>query len=820
MSEQSKAVLKRLTTEEKLQLIAGADYWHTFPVERLGVPSVMMSDGPHGLRKQTDQTNALGLGKSVQAVCFPTAAGTAASFDRAVLRRLGETLGEECRAAHLSMLLGPAVNIKRSPLCGRNFEYFSEDPYLAAELAVSYTQGLQSKGVSVSIKHFAANNQEKRRMTVHSVVDERALRELYFPAFEQTVRRAAPGTVMCAYNRLFEGGTYCSENKRLLSDILRGEWGFKGAVVSDWGAVSNRPASVAAGLDLEMPNSGDLHTKALTDALESGALRPEALDAACENVLDFVFRFAEAADESKYAEPVELCAEHQKARTFARESMVLLKNNGVLPLKAKQKTAFLGGFAKQPRYQGAGSSRVNPYHVVSALEAAMQRGNLSVEYAEGFGAADYACNPVLLQRAVALAGRCEVAVIFAGLPDAMESEGSDRQHLELPPCQNELIRAVARVQPNTVVVLHNGAPVRMPWINDVAAVLESYLAGETVGEAQLDLLYGDFSPCGKLAETFPLALQDTPCYDYFPGNPKTVEYRESIFVGYRYYDKAAKEVLFPFGHGLTYTTFQYSDLKLSAKTFRPGDLLNVSLTVENTGDYDAAEIVQLYVEAPESGTFRAQRELKGFAKVFLKAGEKRRVSMELDASAFAYYHTGLRGWHCESGSYALHAAASSRDIRLSACVELENPAQAPSIYDAARFPSYQNADLTRVTDAEFEALLGFPLPPAYFEPGHRLTLDSSLEESAQRLPGRLAMKAINLSLPLLGIVLKDLGDPKSLLAGVTEMPIRTMAEWAHGMINREMAEAMVSLFNEEHCLRSLYTLAKGGLRTVKRLLTA
>jgi beta-glucosidase len=820
MCKEARDLVDRLTLEEKLLLVKGVGAWHTYPLERLGLESIMMSDGPHGLRKQeSGGENPLGFGESVKTVCFPTAAGTAASFNRELLRQLGETLGSECRSAQVSLLLGPAVNIKRSPLCGRNFEYFSEDPYLSGEMAVAYTQGLQSQGVGASVKHFAANNQEKRRMTVRAVVDERALREIYFPAFEQTVRRAGPWTVMCAYNRLFDG-IYCSENKRLLTDILREEWGFDGAVLSDWGAVSNRAKSIAAGLDIEMPDSGDLHESKLLAALDSGELSEAALDEACTRVIALVLRTAEAVQSD--AEPVPSVdneADHALARSYARESMVLLKNDGVLPLRKGANVAFIGGFAAQPRYQGGGSSHVNAYKIVSALHAAKAAG-LAPAYAEGFGVRDYEYDPVKARQAVALARQCEAAVIFAGLPEHMDSEGTDRAHIALPPCQNALIAAVTAAQPNVVVVLHNGSAVCMPWKDDVAAILESYLAGEAVGEAQIDLLYGDYSPSAKLAETFPLTLQDTPCCENFPGGTATVEYRESIFVGYRYYDKMEKDVLFPFGHGLTYTNFEYTNLRLSRKRITPDETVDVMLTVRNEGERAAAEIVQIYVAPPAGEVFRAAQELKGFVKVQLNAGEKRRVSVTLDSRAFAYWHTGLGMWYCAPGEYTVLAAASSRDVRVSAALTVVNETQAPPPYDIQVLPSYQSGDITQVNDAEFEALLGYPLPLANLPVPRRLDWDSTLEDAAQQtLLGWLLRKIILHAQPLAQVLMGDsIGDVTTMLQSAVEMPVRTIAMWSGGFVNAAMADAIVSLYNSKKRLRSFCALAKGGVRAIKTVL--
>ncbi|MDR2525216.1 MAG: glycoside hydrolase family 3 C-terminal domain-containing protein [Oscillospiraceae bacterium] len=816
MQDKTKAILSGATQEEKLRLLAGKDYWRTMSIERLGLPSIMMSDGPHGLRKQDGNENALGLGTSVRAVCFPTAAGTAASFNRDLLRRLGETLGAEARSEKLAITLGPGVNIKRSPLCGRNFEYFSEDPYLSAEMAVAYTQGMQSKGVGVSVKHFAANNQEKRRMTVRSVVDERALREIYLPAFEETVKRADPWTVMCAYNRLFEG-LYCAENKRLLTDILRKEWGYRGLVVSDWGAVSDRVKGVAAGMDLEMPG-GELNLGKLRAAFAAGELTQEEIDLCCMRLIELVLRAEEAA-RVIVCPPCDWAQDHEAARAFARESMVLLKNEGALPLRKGQKVAFLGGFAKKPRFQGGGSSHVNPFRVVSALEAAALREDLQIDYAEGFGTEDYEYDPVLARAAVQLAKKSEAAVIFAGLPESMDNEGADRQHIDLPPCQVEFIHQIAQVQPNVVVVLHNGSAVRMPWIGEARAVLEAYLAGEAIGAAQLDLLFGDYSPSAKLAETFPLRLQDTPCYPNFPGNPLTVEYRESIYVGYRYYDKSEKEVLFPFGHGLSYTSFHYSDLKLSAKKLQAGDALEVSLFIENSGAFDAAEVVQIYLAPPEGAVFRPARELAGFAKVFLKVGEKQRVTLNLTPRAFAYYHTGLCDWYIENGSYRVIAAASSRDLRLSATVKVHNGIEAPAPYAASALPHYESGEAQQVSSAEFEALLGFPLPPAHYPEGsrHRLNWDGTLEEAQGTRLGRGIAFFLQKGLPLAGKLIGDIGSLDAIAEAALEMPFRTMASWSQGMLTADMVDALCNLFNEEHRIKAVGTLLKGGVQAVRKL---
>ena len=554
------ALISQMTLEEKASLLSGGDFWHTKAVERLGIPATMVSDGPHGLRKQDDKADHLGVNDSIKAVCFPAACATTASFDPELVRKMGEAIGDSCQHERLSVVLGPAINIKRSPLCGRNFEYCSEDPYLAGKMATAYIQGVQSRNVGVSVKHFALNNQEHRRMSSSSDCDERTMREIYFPAFEMAVKEAQPWTVMCSYNRI--NGTFASENRWLLTDVLRKEWGFEGYVMSDWGAVSNRPAGVHAGLDLEMPASGGINDAKIVEAVRAGTLDEKDVDLCCERILNIVFRYTENA---KPETPWDQEAQHALAADIAAECMVLLKNEkNLLPLAKDEQVAFIGEFAEKPRFQGGGSSHINSFKTTSALEAAKEAG-LQVVYARGYSVKEDAATEAQIAEAVAAAKAARVAVVFAGLPDAYESEGYDRKNMDMPACQNQLIEAVAAANPNTVVVLHNGAPVAMPWIDRVAAVLEAYLGGQAVGTATVRVLYGDVNPSGHLAESFPLKLQDNPSYLYFGGDARATEYREGIFVGYRYYDKKDMEVLFPFGHGLSYTTFEYSNLNAERK---------------------------------------------------------------------------------------------------------------------------------------------------------------------------------------------------------------------------------------------------------------
>lgn len=676
--EQLKRLIGQMTLEEKASVCSGADFWHTEGVERLGIPASMVSDGPHGLRKQDDKADHLGVNESIKAVCFPAGCGTAASFNRELLTEMGEVLGNECQAEGVSVILGPAVNIKRSPLCGRNFEYYSEDPLLASEMAGALIKGIQSKNVGTSIKHFLANNQETRRMSVTSQVDERTLREIYLAAFEGAVKQQKPWTVMCSYNKI--NGTYAAENKKFLTDVLRGEWGFDGYVVSDWGAVNSRVADLEAGLDLEMPSSQGMNDKLIMEAVKNGSLREEVLDRAVERILNIVFRYEENRDRTAVFDRDK---DHETARKVAAETIVLLKNEGILPLSENahadgKKIAFIGKYASKPRYQGGGSSHINSHKITSALDAAA--GNPNIVYAQGFIDEKDEVDEDLLTEAVEMAKDAGAAVIFAGLPDAFESEGFDRSHMSMPDCQNLLIEKIAEVQPNTIVVLHNGSPVEMPWISKVKAVLEAYLGGQAVGSAEYDILFGKVNPSARLPETFPVKLEDNPSYLNFPGEKDKVEYKEGIFVGYRYYDKKKMDVLFPFGHGLSYTTFGYSNLKLSADRIKDTEKVTVSVDITNTGDFAGKEVVQLYVADEVSTVIRPEKELKDFAKVELKPGETKTVTFTLGKRSFAYYNTDISDWHVESGNFRILIGKSSRDIVLEAVLYVDSTVKLPIHY--------------------------------------------------------------------------------------------------------------------------------------------
>ncbi|MCC8068188.1 MAG: glycoside hydrolase family 3 C-terminal domain-containing protein [Ruminococcus sp.] len=669
-----KELVSKMTLEEKASMCSGGDFWHTKSVERLGIPNVMLSDGPHGLRKQDLNADHLGINVSIKAVCFPSACATACSFDKELIETMGKALGNECLAEDVSTILGPGCNIKRSPLCGRNFEYFSEDPYLASNMAKHHILGVQSTGIATSLKHFLANNQEHRRMSTSANIDERTLREIYLCAFETAIKEAQPKTVMCSYNRI--NGTFASENKRYLTDILRDEWGFKGLVVSDWGAVNNRIDALKAGLDLEMPSSGGVNDRLIIKAVKDGNLSEEVLNTSVERILTLMYQYLENRNkDAKF----DMDSDHALAEKIAQECIVLLKNDdNILPLQKGKKIAYIGKFAKAPRYQGGGSSHINSYKVSNALDSSKDFAEIT--YAQGYDTNQDATNSELLAEAIEVAKDSDVAVIFAGLPDTFESEGFDRSHMDMPNCQNQLIEKVAEVQPNTVVVLHNGSVITMPWLDKVKGVVETYLTGQGSGSAVSKILFGEVNPSGKLAETFPIKLQDNPSYLTGFGEGDEVNYSEGIFVGYRYYDKKDMDVLFPFGYGLSYTTFEYSNLQVSSEKIKDIDTLTVTVDITNTGSMAGKEIVQLYVQDVESSVIRPIKELKGFEKVSLEPNETKTVTFTLNKRSFAYYNVDIKDWHVESGEFRILIGKSSRDIVLTKSIYVESSVELPKHY--------------------------------------------------------------------------------------------------------------------------------------------
>ena len=680
MSTVASDIIKRvseLTLEEKASLCLGSDFWHTAPVDRLGIPAIMVSDGPHGLRAQLEQGDHVGLLASAPATCFPTASALASSWDPELFRTTGEALGREAKKLGVSVVLGPGINMKRSPLCGRNFEYVSEDPWLAGELATAMVEGTQSEGVGTSVKHYAANNQEDDRLRVSAEVDERSLREIYLPAFERVVKQAQPWTIMCAYNKL--NGTYCSEHHWLLTEVLREEWGFEGLVVSDWGAVHDRVAALRGGLDLEMPPNLGVSDAAILEAVRNGSLDESILDEAVSRVLRLVDRSQPAA----LAEGAEfnLDDHHSLARRAAHESAVLLKNDGrVLPLQPQEGStvAVIGEFARTPRFQGAGSSQVNPTKVDVALDELQSAlgGRAEVRFAAGFGIGTTDNDGHLLRQAVELAGEADHVLVFLGLPGEDESEGFDRTHIDLPANQLVLLHALAEVHDRLIVILANGGVVRVStWEDRVAVILECWLSGQAAGGAAVDLLLGVANPSGKLAETIPVRLQDNSSYFNFPGEEGVVHYGEGIFIGYRAYDKLIQPVSYPFGFGLSYTTFQIEDVNVSVGgSVADGDLaVTVTASVTNTGQRAGAEVVQVYVEDVEASVARPLHELKGFVRVDLEPGETKQVSCQLDERAFAFWSRRFGQWVVESGEFIIAVGSSSRDLVATEAITIDAP---------------------------------------------------------------------------------------------------------------------------------------------------
>lgn len=690
-----KELINKMNLEEKASLCVGKDYWHSVSINKLGIPSITMCDGPNGLRIQREHGDNLGINESEISICFPSGAAIANSWDRKVAYLYGKTLGQEARCENINMILGPAINIKRSPLCGRNFEYFSEDPYLTAIMGNEYVKGLQENGVGACVKHFAINNQENRRRIIDVLVDERTIREIYLRAFEFIVKNSRPWGVMTAYNKV--NGEYCSENKHLL-EILQKEWNFEGITITDWGANNERVKGLKAGNELEMPGGRGGSVEEIINAVKTGEISEKYLDNIVDKIIDIAVNCKERKIE-KYNKD----EHHNTVLKLAEDSIVLLKNeNNILPINTKDKIAVIGDMAKNPRYQGAGSSTINLYKLENSLNSLLER-NIKVEYAKGYARMESEEDDELLKEAIEVAKKNNIVLIFAGLTEIYESEGMDRTNIELPNNQNKLINEICKVNNNVVVVLSHGAVIRMPWIKHVKSVITGYLGGEAGEKAMVNTLLGDNNPSGKLAETYPKKLEETPCYNYFPGNEVNVLYKEAIYVGYRYYDKKKIDVAFPFGYGLSYTSFEYTCLKI----LKEDDKWNFSFKIKNTGSYDGKEIAQLYIKKENSKIYRVEKELKGFKKIFLKKGEEKEVKITLDKTAFEYFDINLNKWNIESGEYTILIGKSSREIVLQEKIFVESNNNI-MINDIPK--KYFTGDITNITDEEFEKILGYRIP--------------------------------------------------------------------------------------------------------------
>ena len=770
--QNTELLLKKLTLEEKCALLSGAETFKTRGMPEHGIPQIWLSDGPHGLRKQAGESDHLGLNPSVPATCFPTASAVANSWDAALGEEIGAALGEEAAAQEVSVVLGPGLNMKRNPLCGRSFEYFSEDPYLAGKLAAGYIRGIQSKGVAACPKHFAVNSQETRRMASDSIVDERTLREIYLTGFEIAVKEGHPRSIMSSYNLV--NGTYANENKHLLMEILRGEWGFDGAVITDWGGSNDHALGVKNGSTLEMPAPGGDSVRELLAAVESGKIAESDIDARLSELLPLVFDTKAALD----AAPREFDAEahHALARRAAAESLVLLKNEGaLLPLAAGSKVAVIGDFAKNPRYQGAGSSMVNSTQVDVLLDKLIDSELNIIGYQQGFdrhGKPDAA----LQKSACELATQADTVILCMGLDEIAESEGLDRSNLRLAQNQVDLLQAVAAVNPKIVVVLYSGSVVETPWLDNCQALLYAALGGQAGAGAVADALTGKVNPCGKLAETWPLAYADIPSAADFATRRKTVEYREGLYIGYRYFTTAEKAVRFPFGYGMSYTTFAYSDMA--------ADEQGVSLTVTNTGSVAGTEIVQLYVAKKNSELFRPAKELKGFARVTLAPGEKQRITIMLDDKAFRFWNVKANRWEIEGGEYELLVGASVEDIRLCEKISVHGTATVHP-YEDVDLDCYYKGDVLSVSDADFEKLLGHPIPDGKTKIDRNLTLG---ELNHARSPlGWLVWLVLTI---LLDVSYKR-GKPDLNILFQYNMPLRALAKMTNGAISMGMVDGIV-----------------------------
>lgn len=781
-------ILAQMTLEEKAAICDGADFWHLKGMEKYGFPSIMVCDGPHGLRKKDYSKTGDSLSNSVPAISYPTAATTASSWDPELLYEMGVALGKKCLKEEVGVLLGPGINMKRSPLCGRNFEYFSEDPVLAGELAAGFINGVQSQGVGTSLKHFCANSQETRRMTCDSVVDERALREIYLTAFEIAVKKAKPWTVMNSYNKI--NGAHGSENKHTQLDILRKEWGYDGVVVSDWGAVNDRVLGLKNGNDLEMPSSSGSGTKKIVDAVRSGALDEAVLNERALNMLNLIKK---AVDGAKPGYAYNDADDQPFARKVAAQSMVLLKNNGILPLKKNGKVAVIGELARTPRYQGAGSSHINPTKLDNALEE-LQKIGYNVEFAQGYELKGKKAkkNAALAAEAAQLAARCETVFLFIGLTDEYEAEGYDRSHMNLPAAHDALVNEILKVNKNVVVVLAGGSPVEMPWNDGVAAILNSYLGGQAGAGAVADIISGEVNPSGKLPETYPMFYTDTPAVNNFPGNPASVEYRESVYIGYRYYDKAKKAVRYPFGYGLSYTTFEYSDIKVDKTAMTENDTLTVSFRVKNTGNVSGYEIAQLYVADKESTIYRPEKELKAFKKVWLNPGETKEISLVLNKRAFAFYNVNVNDWCVESGDFDILVGASSADIKLSATVNVSGTTENIPDYSADA-PVYYSGNVQNVPTEQFVAVLGGELPPATYNPNRALSIQDTFESCAHTKNGKRFYKLLCTVVPA--------GFAQAI---ALQTPFRDFISMSGGVMSEDMANGLVMWISGE----------KGGIRKI------
>lgn len=786
-------IVNKMSLEQKAAFVSGLDYWHTQGAEELGLPSLNITDGPHGLRKKNENKKAsdgIGLGNSVPATCFPPASASSCSWDPELLATAGEALGEECIKEKVSVVLGPGTNIKRSPVCGRNFEYFSEDPFLAGKMAAGLVKGVQSKGVGTSLKHYACNSQEAYRMIVDEVIDERALREIYLTAFEICVKESKPWTVMNSYNKI--NGEYASQNSYLQQKVLRDEWGFDGLIVTDWGSSVDRIPGLERGTDLEMPSSGGYNTKKIIAAVKGGTLSESVLDERVDTVVDLIIKSKPALEKKC---DFTFDAHHETARKVAEGSMVLLKNDdNILPLKKGIKVAVIGEMASSPRFQGAGSSVINPTRLDNAVDELKKLG-VDFTYCEGYKKDKDEINASLFEQAKHAAANSDVAVVFVGLTEEFEGEGYDRLNTQIPSSHNELVKEISKVNENTVVVLAGGSTITMPWVNDVKSILDSRLGGQAGGSAVANILTGLVNPSGKTSETYPLSFEENPTYGNYPGGPVTSEHRESVYIGYRYYDKAQKEVLFPFGYGLSYTTFAYSDIKVSADSIKDTDTLEVSFKIKNTGSVDGAEVAQLYVADKESTIYRPVKELKGFKKVFLKSGEEKEVVLTLSQRDFAFFNVNSGMYQVESGEFDILIGASSRDIKLTKTVNVTSDCtdEIPDYKLSA--PSYYTADIDGMCGEQFASVLGHAVPSPERDTSKPIDIYCCLDDARHTKWGGKICSLIEGIMSKMGSDAN--GDGRMLAAMATQIPIRNFIAMSMGVFSTDMADGLLMILNDD-----------------------
>ncbi|MCM8710754.1 glycoside hydrolase family 3 C-terminal domain-containing protein [Clostridium sp. SYSU_GA19001] len=804
-----KHIIDKMTLEEKASLTSGKDFWQSMDIERLGINSMFLSDGPHGIRKQAKAADHLGFNPSLPATCFPTAATVANSWNEKLCMKIGEFLGEEAVAQKVNVLLGPGINMKRNPLCGRNFEYFSEDPYLAGKLAASYIKGIQSKGIAACVKHFCVNNQEERRMAIDTIVDERTLREIYLTAFEIAVKEGGVKTVMSSYNML--NGTYTNENMHIMQDILRKEWGFKGVVVTDWGGSNERVAGLIAGNELEMPTTAGETNAEVLNAIKSGKLKEEILNECIDRMLELIFTTEEVYKKS--VKEYDVKEHHSLAQYAAEESIVLLKNEeNILPISCGTRVAVIGDFAKNPRYQGAGSSIVNPTKLDNTLNCLKNTNFITVGYAQGFERYGKKSDK-LIKEACKLAAQAEVVLLYIGLDEATEAEGLDRQDMKIPQNQIDLLEAIYKVNTNIIAVISCGSAVEMPWISKVKGLVHAYLSGQAGAMAVLRVLCGEVNPSGKLAESYPLQYKDVPSSSNFPGKEKTVEYREALYIGYRYYDTADVEVLFPFGYGLSYTNFEYSDLKIEND--------KISFFLKNTGKFSGAEVAQLYIGKSSDIVFRPKKELKGFKKVFLKPGEIKRVTINFDDKTFRYYNVLTDSWEEEPGEYNILVGSSSKDIKLFG-VTSRKGTSAPAPYDKNSLSSYFSGKAANVDTMEFEALLGRKVPKSKWDKSKPLGYNDTVAQCqyAKGLAARFAFHIIE----FVYWFLKKIGKRSTanvIMMSIYHMPFRGIARMTGGVFNMPMLDGLLMVVNGQffkglrHLLRERRKMLKERSKSVK-----